>query len=358
MSKKKGRKQYIVGDKEKGADFTPEELELLAYKMAEWFRSDECDRQYEDPIKEAKDIIHQCLLGITADGRPWRNCPHDFEARIRTKSLYDMTTGKGRPSARLKHPDAVRAKDPAAEKAAQTVRTMNPISAGFDQDKYRKRVEQDILKEFPELDNPAHRPNVERLSLIYTQQKVIDHELTIGVPDSKKAEKLAQLSTLEQMAERTMKLLDIHPDSIRKQTQKQKQGTLGDLVATLDGDEDFKDREKIWALQAALQLWWCHEHPNGRGDGPNLEAWEIWHMTRTRPIDFTCKCGRTFELVEGFTPEELRDYLIRQGVLVTEPVIPHILDSQDLRGLDKWKPEPNTPASVGGHDPTQEEKAE
>lgn len=328
-------KRYVVGTGE-DADFTPERIQLLAYQLARWFASDMCDRNYEDPMLEAKDIIRQCLLGQTKEGKVWSTCPAAFESRIKIKALYDMNLDQGVPSRKAKAPNATLGKNPKAVSAVnQAMRNMVPAGATTDKESYRKKIETDILREYPELDNPAHRPNVERLSLIYAEQQVISKEVMIGLTGKKREDALRQLKVLEEMAERTMKLLDIHPDSLRKKMDQQREGTLGELIAILEADDQFLEREKMWALQAALQLWYMTQHDNGRGDGPQIEPFELWHMTRSRPVDYTCECGREVTLIEGFTPEDLFQFLVKRGGLTpTTPVIPGVKE-KDLEGMDK-----------------------
>jgi hypothetical protein len=193
----------------------------------------------------------------------------------------------------------------------------------------------EILNAYPELDTPAHRPNVKRLALLYSAQERIGLELpTLKGKDRDNA--ITTLSTLQRSVSDTMKSLDIYPDQIRKRTAAQTDGSVGDLVAMIDDDDDFRERERLWALTLALQLWWMTQHANGRGDGPQISDFEMWHMTRTRPINYECKCGHKVVLVEGFTPEELRDYLIANGVLLKKPVVPNYITEEELDGLQDF----------------------
>jgi hypothetical protein len=322
-------KQYVVAEED--GDFTPKEMDLLAYKIAEWFNSDDCDRTYDDPLQAAKEKIRECLLGITSDGKRWTRCPETFALRIKSKTMYDMETGWGKPVEKRKSPASKKYHENAPARAgAAAVTKSNPVMSTFDQDKYMRDTTSQILKTYPELDTPAHRPNVERLSLLYLQQEVISRELRVNSSFKRQQEAITSLNTLQRTIQDTQKSLDIHPDQLRKRMDAQRSGTLGDLVELLDGDEDFAKRERRWSLTLALQLWYMANHPNGRGDGPQLHPWQIWHMTRSRPIEYTCKCGHRVTLVEGFEPEELEDYLIQEGVLIREPLIPGLISERAL----------------------------
>jgi hypothetical protein len=334
---KKGReakKQFSVGVGE-GHDFTPDYIEALIYKIALWFGSESCDRTYEDPVEMARQKIRECLLGETASGDVWQNVPREFANRVRAKCAYDIATDKGIPSTRTKHPLAQRALDKKAQASAKSaVEEANPVNGEFDSDAFRKRIEGDILEAFPELDNAAHRPNVRSLSLYHTQRELIDRELALKPSGSKRAGLLKELKDVEEMADTAMHRLGIHPDQLRKKISDRTASTVADLVAMLDGDDDYRAREKTWALQLALQLWWMWEHRDGLGAARQISDFEFWHLTRSRPMQFTCRHGETYTLVEGFEPHQLHAFLKKNGVLIEEPAIPGLFDAGALSGLD------------------------
>jgi hypothetical protein len=332
---KKEVKQFVVGVGTE-ADFSPAEIELLTMKLISWFRSDECDRNFDDPEQAAKDVVKQCLLGETKDGKPWANAPADFAKRIKVKAAYDMESGAGTPISPVKHPMAKRRLNREAEEGAKTVDQMNPILADFDPWEFRRQEEEHLLAKYPELDNAAHRPHVRRLTLLYAQQEMIDRELMLNPQPSRRETIMKEMKMLNETADSLLKLLDIHPESLRKKLSKTTEGTLGDLVSLLGEDHDFKSRERLWADQAALQFWYMTNHPNGRGDGPQLSEWEVWHMTRTLPMSFTCRCGQHYPvLLRGFTPRQLRDHLVSRGILVEVPAIPKLITEEDVEGINE-----------------------
>lgn len=328
-------KQFVVGDKSQGADFSVQEIETLIYKVALWFQSPDSDRKYDDPVATATDKIQECLLATTESGDPWRNCPADFSKRVRAKCAYDMESGKGIRSA-PKRKDGGRDLNPKAKAGAKDLDDSNPVAAAFDQDGFRAKLEKDLLVAFPELDNAAHLPTLRSLTLYHAQREVIDRELQTGVNATKRNDLLESLKTIEQMADITMRRMGIHPDQIRKNLSDKGKSSVADLVALIGDDAEFLKREKTWVLQLALQLWWMSEHHNGRRTGPQLHDFEIWHMTRSRPMEFTCRHGETYTLVEGFEPRELKDFLIREGVLIEEPVLPGLIAAEALSGLTEY----------------------
>lgn len=330
------KKQFVIGNVDEGADFTKDWIESLIYQIAIFYKSPESDRNYDDPVAMARQKIQECLLGTTEDGSPWKSVPRKFEDRVRAKCGFDIETMKGIPSRRVKNPLAERALDKKAQEAARELDDSNPVVSQFDADGFRAKMESDLLATFPELDNPAHLPNVRSLTMYYAEREKIDRQLGAGVSDSKRLTLLQSLRSIEEMADTTMKRLGVHPDQIRKKISDKGASTVADLAALVEGEalkDEYSKREKIWALQLALQLWWMSQHRNGAGNGPNVHDFEIWHMTRSRPIKFTCRHGETYTLVEGFEPNELRDFLISEGVLVEEPVFTHMMSEDDLKGL-------------------------
>lgn len=314
-------------------DITPEQVELLTYKIRDWFSSDACTRVYEDPTDEAREQVQQCLLGVTKDHVPWGRAPKTLAGRVRAKCMYDMDKDAGIQYKMDDRLDVRRARE--RDEVAQAAKDATApggklVNAQLDQ--YRMKLEAEIIAEYPELDTPVHRPNIRRLSLLYSQQEKVSMELDVAKATTRKT-LIDTLATIQKTVESVMKSLDIYPDQIRKRMDQQRKGSIGDLVVEVESDEDFAKREKLWSLTEALQLWWMTQHLNGNKTGPQIHEFEMWHMTRCRPIDYKCECGREVVLVEGFTPDELRDYLVENGVLVEKPVIPQLIPEGDLDGL-------------------------
>lgn len=317
-------------------DFTADEIDLLVYKVRDWFASDECDRNYSNPLKEAKDKIEQCLQATTATGKIWLKAPDRFEDRVKVKTLFDMEEGNHISQERAK---TVLAKQNEAHRQAlaQARQTgQGPGTATVESlQKYQQNLQKEILDAYPELDTPVHKPNVTRLAMLYTEQERIRMDLP-GSSGKARRDHIETLSLLERTIKDAMKALSIYPDQLMRRMNQQRSGSVGDLVEQIGEDADFKDREKRWALTLALQLWWMTKHPNGKKTGPQIHDFEMWHLTRTRPIRYKCKCGHESIIVEGFTPEELRDYLVDHGVLIEKPIIPQLLTEEDLNGLEKY----------------------
>lgn len=328
---------FTVGRAEED-DYSPEAIEAIVYKIARWFDHPDSGRNPDDSLKDARKAVQQCLLGKTNAGKTWQRAPKRFEDRVKIKCGFDLdkdegivTKQQGRPRVRI--PTKQEAK--VIQSIEDTIGSPTPLASMFDSRKYQLQMEKEILEVYPELDTPAHRPNVRRLAMLYAQQESVNLEL-LQVTGKQRRELIDVLSTIQTTVDRAMKSLEIHPDQLRKRIDTRKEGTIGELVAKLDEDHEFKERERRWALTEALQLWWMSEHPNGTNNGPQLHPFEIWHMTRTRPINYTCSCGREVILVEGFEPHELRDYLVENGVLVEKPVNPHIISEEDLEGLSEF----------------------
>jgi hypothetical protein len=325
-------KQFVIGK-----DFSETEIELLVMRLSKWFQDENCDRQFDDPEQSARDIVQQCLDGTTKDGSPWKVAPAEFATRIKVKAAYDMTTDTGIKISAVKSPNAVRRLDKDAKDNKAKMGDMQPALINFDMEEFRRAEESKLLLHYPELNNPVYLPHVRRLTLLYAQQEAIDLELQLATNNKKREDALRQMETLNKTAESILKILDIHPESLRKKIKESADGTLGELVAVLEADEEFKHREHLWSLQAALQLWSMTVRRNGRGDGPQLTEWEVWHATRSTPMEFTCRCGAHYpRLIRGFTPKELKAYLIEHNVLVEQPAIPKLIATADVAGLSEY----------------------
>jgi hypothetical protein len=320
--------QYKLGKPgEIDCDFTYEYIETVILDCAKWWAKPESGRKYADPIQMAREKIRECLLGLKPDGTVWDTAPNDFRKRVKIKCNYDIKAKKGVPVKQRR-----RKLEPEAAEGAKQLHGMTPVSSSVDIEAVSTQYVEDILSEFPELDNAAHLPNVESLADVYTQRKVISNELKFGVKGAVRTQLLEQLKTIETMADSMMNKLGIHPNQVRKKLTENANSSIADLVSQIDEDTEFREREKQWSLQLALQFWWMSEHNNYRQDGPNVSDFEIWHATRSRPIRHKCSCGRETLLVDGFEPLELRDLLVKEGVLVEVPVI-GLFTSEELRGL-------------------------
>ncbi len=333
------RKVYIVGDTAKGADFSPMEIENLQLKLIAWFRDDRCDRNFDDPESAANEIIQQCLTCTKKDGDTWNNAPHEFTSRIKVKAAYDMTTGKGIAISGVKHPMAVRRVNREAELKAKegVVEMITPALVEFDMEEFRAEREAAIYSQFPELNNPLHQTGVERLSMLYAQQTLLNKQMSMGIKPTQMEDMLKHSDSLGKQINAQLVTLDIHPESLRKRSKERIDGSVSDFVAFCDSDDNLKALEKLWTLQEILQLWYMCKHDNGAKTGPQISEVELWHMTRTRPFSFTCRCGQKYDnIVQGFTPKALRDYLRDNGVLIEVPAIPHIITREDLVGINEY----------------------
>lgn len=343
LPKKEQPKVFTVGEDKRSHDFTPDEFEKMVYEVAVWFGK---TRNVTDTVKEAREVLKQCLEGKTQDGRIWKSAGQNFNNRVRAKASYDLEAHDGIVRSKFGRPKKARKQElsDGTKVIVEQTDHAKVLTSQFNPKTYRDRIERDLYKAYPELDNPAYKPNVRRLSLLYAEQELIDLEMQAASGNANKRQTLLEsLDKVQKNVAATMAALDIHPNQLRKKLDKRREGSLGDLVAALDGDADFAKREKDWALQLAYQLWWMHNHPNGRGDGVQMEEWEIWHMTRSRPIKHTCRCGQTDIIVEGFTPKELREYLLRNGMNLTQPALP-VIKQRELWGIMKEEQEDGEPA--------------
>jgi hypothetical protein len=181
------------------------------------------------------------------------------------------------------------------------------ISQGMD---LRLQYIKDLLTKYPHLDNPVYKPKVEELAETIVKSRMISSDFIAS--RGRELELLSKIrESLHNQIGQLMKFLEIAPEQRVKKTLETKNSDVGSLISRLESyGEVWAEYEKLDSLRELIQKYRMLK--SQRLDGtPQLDAWELWHMTRNRPINFTCECGKTYELLGGFTPEEIEQALIQ-----------------------------------------------
>jgi len=292
---------YIMGE-----DFTKEEYDKWLLEIALWLS--EIRVNEPDPKGKAKLVLDAAIKGTKLDGRtPWKQAENlTLDARVKTLCSYDILKGVGRKPVKKsaktyadkKVKDATQKQD---IKHSEAVRQKIELKSRIKQrDAFRKV----LVKEFPFLDNDVYETNVNAYcDTIVKLQEISDRFLGA---DGKELENLISIrESLKKDVDDFMKILKIHPSQIKDKVDEGDRGDVGTLIRNW---EDYKELgeifEQVDAIQEAIQI--IHQLETLRVDGsPQLAEWLLWHKTGCRGHDFTCECGRQYELHGGFSKEEM-----------------------------------------------------
>ena len=292
--------KYVIG-----VDFSQEQYQKWIEQLTWWIG----DRHpnVKDPRERAETVLEAARYGRKLNGDVWVNMPQDFFKRVSALSGFDVKHGIGvRDPKKRKiytHNDAVKdaARNPADD--------MPPIDL-TQALKLRTEYIQDLLVKYPHLDTPVYKPKVEELAETIVKSRMISNDFIAA--RGKQLESLSKIrESLHKQIGELMEFLEISPKQRVTKTLEAKNSDVGSLISRLESyGETWKEYEKLDALRELLQFYRMLN--NTRPDGtPQLNDWELWHLTRNRPVNFTCKCGETYELLGGFTPEEIEQALVQ-----------------------------------------------
>lgn len=283
-----------------GRDFTEEQYFKWLEQLTWWVSSRMPN--VENPKLYADKVIKAALNGTKVDGTEWVGVTKDFFKRVKQIAGFDLSLGIG-------------VREPTKRN------TISPTLTGPKTDelppmdlKEAMKLRQDYIKElihkYPHLDTPVYKPKVEELAETVVKSRLISNDFLTSRGQA--LERLGKIrESLHTQIGGLMEFLEISPKQRLTKTLEAKNADVGSMVARLEQyGESWKEFEKIDALRELLQLYKMLK--STRPDGsPQLNDWEIWHMTRNRPIHFTCRCGEEYELLGGFTPEEIEQALLQ-----------------------------------------------
>lgn len=329
-----------------GVDFTEEQYTKWLSQLTWWVSSRMPN--IENPSKYAEKVIKAGLNGTRVDGKQWVGVTKDFFKRIKQIAGFDLNLGVGvREPVRRNYVNPVHTAGKTTE--------LPPLNLE-DAMELREKYIKELIHKYPHLDTPVYKPKVEELAETVIKSRMISSEfLTSRASTLERLSKIRE--SLHKQIGELMEFLEISPKQRLTKTLEAKNSDVGSIVARLESYGDtWREFEKIDALRELLQLYKMLN--STRPDGsPQLNDWELWHMTRNRPVRFTCRCGESYELLGGFLPEEIEQALVQAQEAYgygLEAISPEIIDSGiviapvvvDFESFDDIKKEPESDLNV------------
>lgn len=283
-----------------GVNFTQEDYNKWTEQLT-WWIGDRMPK-IPNPRVHAENVLEAARYGRKLNGDAWKNVTKDFFKRVMLLTGFDLKSGVGIRDPRKNQPKSGVRRD-------VTSQDMAPLDLS-EALKLRTQYITDLMTKYPHLDTPVYKPKVEELAETIVKSRMISNDFIAS-----KGKQLAELSkvreSLHKQIGELMEFLEISPKQRVTKTLESKNADVGSLIARLESyGEVWKEYERLDSLRELLQFYKMLK--SSRPDGsPQLNDWEIWHLTRNRPTKFTCKCGETFELLGGFTPEEIEQALVQ-----------------------------------------------
>lgn len=286
-----------------GKDFREEDFHKWIDQLI-WWIGDRFPR-IRDPREHAEKIMKAALNGTKLDGNEWVGISDDFFARVIQLSGFDVKRGVGvrDPKNHASQTHVV------TKKSGEKTKDIPPVDIQEGM-KIRADYVADLLHKYPHLDTPVYKPKVEELAETIVKSRMISVDFILS--RGKELELLSKIrESLHRQISELMKFLEIAPEQHARKQLDAKNADVGSLIAKMEAyGEVWEEYERLDALRELIQKYRMLK--NIRPDGtPQLNDWELWHMTRNRPVKFTCKCGLTYELLGGFTPEEIEAALVQ-----------------------------------------------
>lgn len=280
-----------------GKDFSEEDYDKWVTQLQWWVA--QTMPNVEDPRKHSEAILLAGMNGTKLDGSPWNGISPDFYKRIRQLAGFDLKTGVG----------LRRATPVATERSGK--KTQKEDLPPIDLKEYlADKVEyiKELLSKYPHLESEVYTPKVDELAETIMKSRMLSRDfVTSSGPTLERLNRIRE--SLHKQIKELMEFLEISPKFIMNKQKESDTADVGSLVSKMESYGDvWQEYERIDALRELLQKF--HQVNNTRPDGtPQLNDWEVWHMTRTKPIRFTCRCGEKYTLLDGFTPEEIEEAL-------------------------------------------------
>lgn len=296
---------FRVGDPDEDLiDFSKDDVDKWKEQVAWWVK--ETQPSVADPKEKAEKIIEAALAGTKMNGEVWPGIEgYGMKARVRMLSGgWDVDKGRGPAGALGK---SKRASHTATQKAKVTREanelTMNDLSTA-EMLARREEFKELLIQQFPHLDNPVYESKINALAEAEIKLASLSEHFLTATP--KGLEPLLKVKEgLRKDISELMDLLSIHPKQLKEKVDQVDRGDVASLIAhweklgplALEYEVTDQIQELIQSIRSAMQT---------RVDGsPQLADWELWHKTGCRGHNYTCSCGRTVELFDGFTLNEL-----------------------------------------------------
>ena len=264
-----------------GVDFTEEQYTKWLSQLTWWVSSRMPN--IENPSTYAEKVIKAGLNGTKVDGKEWVGVTTDFFKRIKQIAGFDLKLGIG-----VREPVKRNYNSPVH--TAGKTEELPPLNLEAAME-LRQNYINDLIQKYPHLDTPVYKPKVEELAETVIKSRMISSDfLTARGTTLERLSKVRE--SLHKQIGELMEFLEISPKQRLTKTLEAKNSDVGSIVARLESYGDsWREFEKIDALRELLQLYKMLK--STRPDGsPQLNDWELWHMTRNRPIKFTCRSRR------------------------------------------------------------------
>jgi hypothetical protein len=306
MAKKSFPIAFKLGIPEEGADFTKEEVDKWLQQIEWWIRDSQVTET--NPRGKAEKVMDAALHGRKLNGEIWAGIEnYSLRSRIRQLCGWDIDKGVGR-GGRTGRPGSL-SRDNHSQTKAKQQKQENSIYLGelgvAEMLTKRDNFKSVLYIQFPWLDNPVYESKVNALA----ESEVRLASLSEGFLTAEKKDLQVLLEIREALRDDIndlMEMLSIHPKQLTKRIDETERGDVGSLVAKWqEMGKKSEDYENVDAIQELLQI--IHQIHNLRVDGksPQLADYMLWHKTGCAGHNFTCECGRNYELYRGFTKDEL-----------------------------------------------------
>lgn len=326
-----------------GVDFTDEQLKQWREQLI-WWISREMTR-IPNPPDHAEKVIIAALNGTKLNGEPWSSISQNFYTRVKQLAGFDLEKGigtrapKSNVSRKVSYISTNDSSHPSRTKELPEVESVE-----FEVKKMQQEYIDNLVKVYPHLSNSVYTPKVEELAETVIKSRLLSTEFMTAKGVT--LEKLSKIrESLHKQQGELMNFLEISPQQLLKKTIG-KDENLGNLIARLDSyGEAWQEYERLDALRELLQKYRMLQ--NRRPDGtPQLNDWELWHQTRNRPVKFTCRCGETYTLLGGFTPEEIEQALVQAQKVYGFGIEP-LHDKEETSWLKNLDPDLDPRSALG-----------
>lgn len=286
-----------------GVDFSEDDYHKWKEQLMWWIG--ETMPNIQAPADQAEKVLLSAMNGTKLNGEIWPNVTNNFFSRVKQLGNFDLERGIGI----RKHNPRINKVNTTDPKVGPKVTTddIPPINSKEALDMKESYVK-DLVSKYQHLQNPVYTPKVEELAETIIRSKMLSREFLFA--NNTQLEKLNRIrESLNKQVKDLMEFLEISPSIIVKKQSEINRADVASLVSELESyGELWQDYERLDALRELIQKY--HQLNHLRPDGtPQLNDWELWHMTRNRPVRFTCRCGETYTLLGGFTPEEIEEAL-------------------------------------------------
>jgi hypothetical protein len=290
---------FRVGDPSTGlVDYSKDEIDRWRTQVAFWVKDSQPNEP--NPVDKAEKIMAAALAGTKINGEAWPGIEHySLKSRIKMLCGWDIEKGIGHSSNRGLRGDKKAARGTQAANAA-VVEEMSSAEMFARRDEFKAI----ILQQFPWLDNPAYESKVNSLSEAEVRLESLSERFLLAEP--KALEQILKVKeALRKDINELMEMLGIHPKQLKDRVDESDRGDVGSLIVKFaELGQMAKDYENVDAIQELIQA--VRQAHQTRLDGsPQLAAWLLWHRTGCPGHHFTCECGKTWELYQGFTVGEL-----------------------------------------------------